>query len=104
MFVRVGQYRFMNPNTMVYSFKKLLLANMELYKKEGLKSVTVIRNGEDKLSYFAIWEKKPSDKVFEKLDKNYKEHSKQHEFQIVTGSGSVELLWTQENEWEISNE
>ena len=39
-----------------------------------------------------------------KVGKNYKEHSKQHEFQIVTGSGSVELLWTQENEWEISNE
>ena len=104
MFVRVGQYRFLNNNTMTYSFKKLLLSNMDIYKKAGLKSVTVIKTGEDKLSYFAIWEKRPNDKVFEKLDLNYREHSKKHEFQMVTGSGEVELLWTKEDEWVISNE
>ena len=103
MYIRVGQFRFLNPNLMTYAMKQMLQENEEIYKKEKLIRVIVVKISDDKLANLAIWEKKPSQAVLSKLEQSYRDHSSKFQFQSVLSAGDVELHWSNDEGWITSN-
>ena len=104
MFIRIGQSRYLNPNIMIYAMKKVLSECMDIYKKYGLKSITVVKTSEDRLTNIAVWEKNPGEKVFKDLGKIYTESFKKYEAQQITNETEVVLLWDKEKGFIISKE
>ena len=104
MFIRIGQSRYLNSNIMIYAMKKVLMECMDIYKKHGLKSITVVKTSEDRLTNIAVWENNPGENVFKALGKIYTEAFKKYEAQQVTNETEVVLVWEKEKGFVINKE
>ena len=61
MYIRTVQFRFKNPHTMNFAMKKMIDGMSDVYKKNGMLTVTAIQTGEDRLTNIAVWKKNPGD-------------------------------------------
>ena len=48
MYIRTVQFRFKNPHTMNFAMKKMIDGMSDVYKKNGMLTITSIQTGEDR--------------------------------------------------------
>ena len=103
MYIRTVQFRFKNPHTMNFAMKKMIDGMSDVYKKNGMLTVTAIQTGEDRLTNIAVWKKNPESIILEDLEAKIRSYSKMYDFTHAIGGGVVKLLWDNQKDWLVAD-